>query len=298
MTDEAAGTAQPTIGDWQQVADGVFRLVAEPATVNIGLVVGADGALLVDTGSTPDQGRVIRAAIAQVTDRPLLAVVVTHDHYDHAFGLAAYADVDSIGHESLAETLAGPEAAEQARRLGFDPAELLVPRTGIGVADAVDLGGGRVAEVTHLGVGHSQGDLVVSVTDPTAPGFPGVIFAGDLVESAGGPWFGADSSPDQWSWAVDRLYTMARPGVVIVPGHGDPRDREFVRVQRDNLDAVRVEIDRLCRTGVAEDEALAAGDWPFPPEHVAAAIPVGYAEIKAQIDKDSGPGQRSTLPLA
>jgi glyoxylase-like metal-dependent hydrolase (beta-lactamase superfamily II) len=280
------------------VADRVYRLVAEPAAVNIGLVVGDEGALLVDTGSSPDQGAEIRAAVARVTDRPLLAVVVTHDHFDHAFGLAAFDDVETIGHETLTETLLLEQAAQEARRLGFDPAALALPRSAIGVADAVDLGGGRVAEILHLGVGHTTGDLVVTVTDPVTDGFPGVVFAGDLVESAEAPWFGPDSSPDQWSWAVDRLYNLIRPGAVVVPGHGDPRDRDFVREQRDLLDAVRMEIERLARTGVAEDEALAAGDWPIPAVHVAAGITAGYAEVRAEVEKESGTGGRPTLPLA
>ena len=46
---------------------------------------------------------------------------------------------------------------------------------------AVDLGGGVRVEAVHLGRGHTDGDLVVVV-----PGSD-VVFAGDLVESAGPP---------------------------------------------------------------------------------------------------------------
>jgi hypothetical protein len=59
-----------------------------------------------------------------------------------------------------------------------------------------------------------------------------------------------------------------------------------------------MEIERLARTGVAEDEALAAGDWPIPAEHVAAGITAGYAEVRAEVAKESGTGGRPTLPLA
>jgi len=48
--------------------------VAEPESVNLGLVVGSQRALLVDTGSSPTQGRVLRASIAAVTDMPVTAV--------------------------------------------------------------------------------------------------------------------------------------------------------------------------------------------------------------------------------
>ena len=82
--------------------------VAEPDAVNLGLVVGADAALLVDTGSSPEHGRAVRATVAGVTDRPLIGAVVTHWHYDHAFGLAAFADLATIGHESLPDRLGSP----------------------------------------------------------------------------------------------------------------------------------------------------------------------------------------------
>ena len=93
------------LGPWQEVAPNVFRAVAEPESVNLGLVVGSERALLVDTGSSPAQGAAVRASVAAVTDRPLTAVAVTHWHYDHAFGLAAFADLLTIGHESVRERL-------------------------------------------------------------------------------------------------------------------------------------------------------------------------------------------------
>lgn len=292
------GETDWSIGTWETVADGVFRLVAQPASVNIGLVVGSEAALLVDTGSSPDQGGRLRAAVEQVTDRPLAAVVVTHDHFDHAFGLAGFAGIRTIGHESLERTLQSPSAAEQARELGFDPAELAVPDTLIGVADAIELGGSRVAEIAHLGVGHTRGDLIVNVTDPGAAGFGGVIFAGDLVESAGAPFFGPDTSVDEWSWTLDRLYNLARPGMIVVPGHGDPVDRDFVREQRDAVDAVRMEFGRLVGEGVPEDEALARGSWPFPAEHIAGVVGAAYAELRAAGAQQPGACDRPTLPLA
>lgn len=44
---------QTSLSSFEQVADGVFVAVAEPASVNIGLVVGRDSALVIDTGCSP-----------------------------------------------------------------------------------------------------------------------------------------------------------------------------------------------------------------------------------------------------
>ena len=165
-------------GPWTEVAPESGRRWPSRRSVNVGLVVGRDACLLVDCGSSPEQGASIRNAIASVTAVPLVAVVVTHWHYDHAFGLAAFADVETIGHESVPSRLASAEAAEIAARLGLDPATLRSPRRSLAVATAVDLGGRRV-EIAHLGRGHTDGDLVVVVPDAD------LVFAGDLIESVG-----------------------------------------------------------------------------------------------------------------
>ena len=112
------------------------------------------------------RGRTLRASVEAVTDRPLTAVVVTHWHYDHTFGLAAFADVSRIAHESVHSRLLSAEAVAEAQRLGVDLHELGQPNVEIAVA-ALDLGDRRV-EIAHLGRGHTDGDLVVVVPDADA----------------------------------------------------------------------------------------------------------------------------------
>ena len=51
-----------SLSEFEPVADRVYRAVAEPEAVNLGLVVGTTGALVVDTGSSPAQGRALREA--------------------------------------------------------------------------------------------------------------------------------------------------------------------------------------------------------------------------------------------
>ena len=226
--------ATPALGPWHELRSGVYVAVAEPESVNLGLIVGAQRTLLVDTGSSPGQGRTIRAALAGVTNLPLTAVVVTHWHYDHAFGLAAFGDVPRIAHESVSVRLSSVEAATDAKRLGLDPRELGLPDVEIAVATAIDLGDRRV-EIAHLGRGHTEGDLVVVVPDAE------VLFAGDLLESAGPPSFGPDSVPDEWPATLDAVIGVMTATSVAVPGHGEPVGREFVFEQRGRIAAQAAE---------------------------------------------------------
>jgi glyoxylase-like metal-dependent hydrolase (beta-lactamase superfamily II) len=276
---QPAPGAEP--GPWREVAGGVYVCLAQPASVNLGLVVGSDLALVVDTGSSPGQGRLLRNAVKEVTDAPIQAAVATHWHYDHCFGLAGFTDVATFAHESVAARLRSPEAAAIAADVGVEVSELALASREVAVASALDLGGRRV-EIAHLGRGHTDGDLVVVVPDVN------VLFTGDLIESANAPWYGHDSFPHEWAATLDAVIGLMTADTVAVPGHGKPVNREFVFGQRGRVAAVWGEIRRLSEAGINAPEALQAGSWPFPAAHIADGIDAGFRQLE---------GGRKTLPL-
>lgn len=196
---------------WRRLADGVYLTVAEPDAVNLGLVVGTESCLVIDTGSSLAQGQALRDSIAQVTPLPVSAAVLTHWHHDHAYGLGAFDDVVTYGHETVVERLADLDQ--------------VVPNRPLVVAAAVDLGGRRV-EIAHLGGGHTDGDLLVVVADA------GIVFAGDLIESAADPSIEPESVLNEWAGTLDGLIGLMINATIAVPGHGPEVNREFVFEQR------------------------------------------------------------------
>jgi glyoxylase-like metal-dependent hydrolase (beta-lactamase superfamily II) len=275
----------------------VFRALAEhtyvasvrfddgqgPAEVSSGLVVGTEGALLIDAGSTPEQGRLLRLAAAQLSSAPLTTVILTHWHYDHSFGLLGTGAGVSIAHETVRGRLTGPGASAEAVRLGLDQDALGLPTREVAVVAAVDLGGVRV-EAVHLGRGHTDGDLVVVVPDAD------VVFAGDLVEAGEPPQYGPDSYAHEWPATLDGLIGLTTERTVVQPGHGGPLDREAVFDQRSRVAAVSGEISRLAGLGVGVSDAESRGDWALP----FAAVRAGYEAGCAQA-RGAGPGRG--LPL-
>lgn len=253
---------------WQQLTPRTWVAVAEPDSVNIGLVAGDEGCLLIDCGSTPEQGRQLREAVAEVTDRPLVGVIVTHAHRDHWFGLAAFDDLRSWGHEGLAEARTDGAVLADAEALGVAPGDLRAPNQPLSLVVGIDLGNQWV-EALHVGPGHSPHDVIVVV------GAEQVVFAGDVVEgipdSQGrpAPEYGPDSEAEPWSLAVDAVVTaMTTPDWRAVPGHGPVLDKEDVSWQRGLHAVVHGETHRLGREGIGPDEAAEAGHWPWDYDRV------------------------------
>ncbi|HEY7776534.1 MAG TPA: alkyl sulfatase dimerization domain-containing protein, partial [Kineobactrum sp.] len=62
------------------------------ALANVILIEGDDGTIIVDTTESLATAREIRQAFDRITDKPVAAIIYTHNHTDHIFGAAAFTD--------------------------------------------------------------------------------------------------------------------------------------------------------------------------------------------------------------
>lgn len=80
---------------------------------NVEIIEQSDGVVLVDSGGTIADGEDVLAAVAKLTPKPVKAVIVTHWHNDHPFGLPAivakYPKVRVIATATTAKALADIE---------------------------------------------------------------------------------------------------------------------------------------------------------------------------------------------
>ncbi|MFE9183351.1 MBL fold metallo-hydrolase [Micromonospora haikouensis] len=266
-----------------EVADRVYVLREPLLDVNVTLVVGDGAALVVDTLSTAGQAAELVAAARSVTPHAW-TVVNTHHHFDHCFGNAVVAGdpvAPVYAHEVAAVALR--DRPDEVRRAAYEEmraarpelaaelanTRLLAPTHVVRGETVLDVGGRRVV-LRHPGHGHTDADLVVHVPDAD------VLVAGDLVEQSGPPAF-EESYPLQWPDALAEVLRLTTPGTVVVPGHGELVDEEFVRVQHGQL----AELSWLIRaghTGGAPPERVAA-EAPFGARAALTAARRGYAEL-------------------
>ncbi len=83
--------------DTVKLAEGIYAFIAPEASTafvsgNSVLIVGADSALVVDSGHVPSLTKRMIADIGRLTDKPVRFLVNTHWHPDHVSGNSLYRD--------------------------------------------------------------------------------------------------------------------------------------------------------------------------------------------------------------
>ena len=83
----------------------IFRRRYPSLDLNIGVVIGGDGVLVIDTRASHGQAEELRSEIAGLTSLPIRWVVNSHWHWDHTFGNAVFPDAALWGHRRCREFL-------------------------------------------------------------------------------------------------------------------------------------------------------------------------------------------------
>lgn len=239
---------------WQEVGDRVFTRRFTFFNQQIGVVLGGEDVLVVDTRSTPAQAREILSDLRELTRTPVTLVVDTHWHFDHAFGNSVFRPATIWGHTRTVDRLLTrgratiEEVAAEVPAIASDIREVVIdpPDRTFDERATVEVGD-RQVELTYLGRGHTDTDIVITVPDAR------VLFAGDLLEAEAPPSFG-DSYPLEWPDAVQRLLAMVTGAVV--PGHGKVGDRRFVEDQLADLKSLAALARDVHKGRLSFDEAL------------------------------------------
>ncbi|WP_419994833.1 MBL fold metallo-hydrolase [Streptomyces boninensis] len=224
---------------WEQLAPGVVRRRLPHWDATAGAVCGPDGLLLIDSGASLREGAELRGQLRSHFGRPVTHIALTHPHFDHVLGTAAFSGVEVYGPHGIDSVLreGKDELRGDAVRHGLGHREaaeaadvVVAPQHLVAGEWSLDLGGGVEVLLANVGPAHSSHDMVVMVQTS-----PPIVFCGDLVEESGVPQAGSDAHPARWSEVLDQVLEMAGEDAVYVPGHGAVVDAAFVRRQRDEL---------------------------------------------------------------
>ncbi len=259
---------------WDELAGGVFRRRYASLDLNVGLVVGTDGAVVIDTRASHGQAKELIADIALVTSLPVRWVINTHYHWDHVFGNAMFPGVELWGHRLCRDFLVahGQESKRgalewvgEANLAAIEEVEIVPPDHVADPAASIDIGG-RVVAMEWLGRGHTDSDLVITVSDAD------VLFAGDLLEDGAPPYFG-DGFPLAWEGTANAI--LLRGAGAIVPGHGDVMSPAGVATQAEEIAAVAAACSQALATGTFDPS-----HGPYPVDTMSTAWQRAQAEAQ------------------
>ncbi|WP_051022899.1 MBL fold metallo-hydrolase [Nocardia pneumoniae] len=200
-----------------EIADGVYAYTHSRGgwcVSNAGVLVGPDGAVVIDTLATEGRTRALVEFVDGLGAGPARTVVNTHHHGDHNFGNHLFGPTAVvIGHDRIR-----PEMVETGLALtklwpDVDWGDVRVTLPGITFSDNLTLHvGERRVELIHLGpAAHTTNDVVAWLPEQR------VLFAGDLVMSGAAPFCLMGSVSGSIA-AVRRLVELGAE--TVVAGHG------------------------------------------------------------------------------
>ena len=218
--------------------------------LNTGFIVTSAGVVVINTGPSQQYGRQLRAAIAAVTERPVVRVYISKLHPDHFLGNQAFRDVPIAAAAATIEGIRqqGEQFTDNMYRLcgawmrGTEP---VVPDT------PVDSGriaiGGHELELMVM-AGHTPGDLVI--LDRTT----GVLFAGGVVFHDRAP---TTPHANLAAWRAELDWLASLPFRVLVPSHGPiAADAAPIHQTRDYLSWLDRTLHEAASKGLAMAEVL------------------------------------------
>jgi glyoxylase-like metal-dependent hydrolase (beta-lactamase superfamily II) len=203
---------------FDELGTGLYAYTAE-GDPNSGIIVGPDGVIVVDAQATPAMAAEVQARVAQVTDRQVSRIVLTHYHAVRVLGASGYPAHSIICSDVTRDLIVERGQQDMDSEIGRFP-RLFRGCDGIpGLTwptqtfhDRMTLWlGDREAQVIHIGRAHTAGDTIVWFPKEK------VLFAGDTVEFGATPYCG-DAHFTDWPATIAKLRELGAEK--MVPGRG------------------------------------------------------------------------------
>ena len=229
---------------------------------NAGFVVTPGGVVVMDALGSPSLAQKLITEIRKVTKQKVVAVIVSHYHADHIYGLQEFKKIGAkIYAQGEGRNYLSSETAKQrliASRIDFAPwvnanTQLISADVWIDKQSKLNIGGVEFL-ISRVGPAHAPEDLMVYVPSEK------VLFAGDLVFRGRIPFVGnADSKG--WLIALDEIAKLKSN--IVIPGHGSfsikPKEdiaftKNYLKYLRDSMAKAAINMDSF-------EEAYQQTDW-------------------------------------
>jgi glyoxylase-like metal-dependent hydrolase (beta-lactamase superfamily II) len=255
-----------TIGELplKQIAPGIYLVHAplenpneenEGFIANTGFIVTDKGVVIIDPGSSVHIGRKLLQKIAEVTDKPVVAVFNTHIHGDHWLGNHAvvekYPDAVIYAHERMIERLDSGEVLdwlqimEELTKGATTGTKMYPPSIGLKGGDTLEVGE-KQFNIYYKGKAHTDTDIMIEVKNDKT------IFLGDIV------MVGRLSSQPQDGDVMGQInaikFARDTNNEVYVPGHGKSGGKEVPEKALAFVETLYQSVSKYYEEGLSDFE--------------------------------------------
>jgi glyoxylase-like metal-dependent hydrolase (beta-lactamase superfamily II) len=254
-----------------KVSGHVWAIMGFP---NVGIVVGKNATLVVDTGLGPRNGATVARVAKKLAPHNKLYLTTTHFHPEHAAGAPGFPPEtvlirDKVQQEEMEKH--GEEMIQMFASRNEQQKELLAnvklrpPDETFDKERKLDLGGGVTARLLWFGGAHTKGDELTFVEPDKT------LISGDVVQNKTAPnIFGDGGTPASWIAVLDQVEKLG--ALHVLPDHSAIGDGSLVAQEKAFITDLQTQALAMKRQGVSTDEAgkrLTAdfktkyADWPI-----------------------------------
>jgi len=250
---------------------------------NVGIVVGRNATLVIDTGLGPRNGQTVLREVEKLTKTSQIYIVGTHFHSEHILGESAFPttakviraraqqqDIDQFGVQPNFASRS-PAMAELMKDSEFRRADDFFDSE-----KTIDLGDVRT-RLMWFGGTHTNGDTLIFIEGDN------VLFAGDVIMNRRFLGFNSQSSSVRaWLNSLDKVEPL-HP-TIIVPSHGEMGNGSLIELNRSYLKALQARVAELKHDGKTVDQVAETAAAEFKSKYpewtgtAAAAARSAYAE--------------------
>ena len=258
---------------------------------NPAFIIGADGVVVIDPGSSVQIGEMLLRQIRGLTDLPVVAVFNTHIHGDHWLANQAFRDAypeaPIFGHEEMHRLVEKGEGRAFLATLmrmtegAVAGTEEIPPNRKTVHADEFSFAGIEL-RIHYQPKAHSHSDIMIELPRQK------VIFLGDNVMS--NRLGQMDSATFNGSIAAIDM-ALETEAEVFVPGHGLTGGREVAEIYRGYLSGLKEQVAIHFEEGMSDFEmkpkVIAAmgpyRDWVDFERNVGRHISLAYLEVESEL---------------
>lgn len=229
-----------------QLTDNYYMLKGRGG--NIGLLIGADGVLMIDDQFAPLTPKILEA-IKKITPKPVSYLLNTHWHGDHTGGNLNMSKEGAVivSHENVRKRMSKDQVV-RGRTKKASPKEALPVLTF--TEDMMFHYNDDDILFTHLHDAHTDGDAIIYFTKNN------VIHTGDTYFQGKFPYIDLNSggSIDGYIAGIGKIVMLADDQTKIMPGHGNVANKKELIAYKEMLEDLKAKVQNEITKGKSLEE--------------------------------------------